>query len=118
MTKPDTVTEDHVRNLHHFALEARVRLLMRTGEAQDAATSWAMASGTAAAWYAHRLLARLEQVDPEGVKAFAAELAEEGEMPDLADDPVEIAEGMGFNPQAWLDAEWTRRDACKAGEVQ
>jgi hypothetical protein len=118
MTETDTVAEDHVRNLHHFALEARVRLLMRIGEAQDAPTLWAMASGTAAAWYVHRLLARLEQVDPEGVTAFAAELAEEGEWPERADDPVEIAEGMGFNPQNWLDAEWARRDALKAGEVR
>ncbi|MBQ1163974.1 hypothetical protein KBZ21_38895, partial [Streptomyces sp. A73] len=40
-------------------LEARIRLLMRTGEARNPQDMWAMATGTAAAWAFHRTLQRL-----------------------------------------------------------
>jgi hypothetical protein len=87
---------------------------MRTGTAKDPALMWAMASGTAAAWFAHRPLQRLAEVDPDGVAAFAEALAEEGEMPEMADDPVEIATRMGFDAQSWIDREFAHADAAKA----
>lgn len=108
----DTTTETTpVRGIHEFALEARIRLLMRAGKTRGPEHLWELATGAAAAWYVHRLLARLAEVDPEGVHAFAAELVEEGEMPEYADDPGDVARAMGFNVQAWVDAEYARQDA-------
>jgi hypothetical protein len=93
------------RDFHEFALEATVRLGIRCGKADNPRDMWALASGSAAAHAASKLLARLAEVDPDGVEAFAQKLADEGEMPELADDPCETAERMGLNPQPWIDAE-------------
>lgn len=106
----ETQTEDHVRNLHEFTLNTHMRLGMRIGRAPTPARMWAYAAGTGAAWAAHRLLERLAVVDPDGVQAFAAELAEEGEFPEMT-DPYGAAAGMGFPVQEWVDAEYKRRDA-------
>jgi hypothetical protein len=106
----ETQTEDHVRDLHEFALNTHMRLGMRIGRAQTPARMWAYAAGTGAAWAAHRLLERLAVVDPDGVQAFAAELAEEGEFPDMT-DPYGHAEQLGFPAQQWIDAEYAARDA-------
>lgn len=95
-----------VNDFHGFALEATTRLSIRCGKATNPRDMWALASGAAAAHAAHKLLVRLAEVDPEGVEAFAERLAEEGEMPELADDPCETAERMGFDPQPWIDAEY------------
>lgn len=103
---------NQVRSLHEFALEARIRLLMRTGKAQTPQDMWAMATGTAAAWAFHRALQRLAEVDPKGTGDFVAELIEELELPDFAEDAGDIAERMGFDPQAWIDAEYTQRGAA------
>ncbi|WP_331728762.1 SusD/RagB family nutrient-binding outer membrane lipoprotein (plasmid) [Streptomyces sp. NBC_01259] len=109
-TAPDVAT-DPVRSIHEFALSANILLSMRGGKAPTPARMWELASGSAAAWYAHRLLQRLAEVDPDGVTAFAETLAEEGEMPEVADNPVEVAQSMGFDAQAWINAEFARQDA-------
>ncbi|MGH8921971.1 MAG: hypothetical protein ACRD0H_27120, partial [Actinomycetes bacterium] len=105
-----TTTDHHVRDLHEFALNTHIRLGMRIGRAPTPARMWAYAAGTGAAWAAHRLLERLAEVDPDGVQAFAAELAEEGEFPEMT-DPYGAAVGRGFPVQEWIDAEYARRDA-------
>lgn len=105
----DTETNP-VRDIHEFALNTNIRLSIRTGKATTPGHMWELASGTAAAWYAHRLLQRLAEVDPDGVHDFATVLAEEGEMPEVADNPVEVAQRMGFDAQAWIDAEYARRE--------
>ncbi|MGW7398073.1 hypothetical protein ACWGH7_16430 [Streptomyces cyaneofuscatus] len=107
-TAPETSTNP-VRDIHEFALNTNIRLSIRAGRATDRDHMWELASGTAAAWYAHRLLERLTEVDPDGVHDFATVLAEEGEMPEVADNPVEVAQRMGFDAQAWIDAEYARR---------
>ncbi|MBQ1165182.1 hypothetical protein KBZ21_45160, partial [Streptomyces sp. A73] len=71
---------------------------------------WAMATGTAAAWAFHRTLQRLTEIDPDAAATFAAELTAELELPDYAEDACDIADRMGFNPQRWIDAEYTRRN--------
>ncbi|MFK0222844.1 hypothetical protein ACIQWN_32210 [Streptomyces vinaceus] len=109
----DTETNDPIRDLHEFALEANIVISMRVAKDVTPSMMWERASGTAAAWCVHRLLGRLVEVDPEGVRAFVEELAEEGEMPELT-DPFEAAEELGFNPQAWIDREFARQDALKA----
>ncbi|MBQ1163593.1 hypothetical protein KBZ21_36975, partial [Streptomyces sp. A73] len=43
---------------------------------------------------------------------FAAELTEELELPDSAEDACDIADRMGFNPQRWIDAEYTPRNTA------
>jgi hypothetical protein len=106
----ETTATDPVRDLHEFALNAHIRLGMRTGKAKDPQSMWELASGTAAAWAAHRLLARLTEIDPDGAAAFAAELSDELEMPEAADDPVEVAQHMGFDAQTWIDNEFARRE--------
>lgn len=93
------------RDFHEFALEATTRLGIRCGKADNPRDMWAYAAGSAAAHAAHKLLVRLAEVDPEGYEAFAARLEEEGEMPELADDPCETAARMGFDPQSWINAE-------------
>ncbi|WP_228994358.1 hypothetical protein [Streptomyces sp. DH8] len=105
-------SSDPVRDIHEFALNTNIRLSIRTGKANTSGRMWELASGTAAAWYAHRLLQRLAEVDPDGVQAFAELLVEEGEMPEVADNPVEVAERMGFDAQAWIDAEYARRETA------
>lgn len=107
----DTTTTDTIRDLHKFALHTHITLGMRVARDATPSVMWERASGTAAAWYVHRLLERLAEVDPEGVRAFAEELAEEGEMPQLY-DPVDAAQQMGFDAQGWIDAECARRDAA------
>jgi hypothetical protein len=87
--------------------------MMRVAKDSTPSVMWERASGTAAAWLAHRLLARLAEVDPEGVQAFAAEISEENEFPEMA-DPFGAAEARGFNPQEWIDAEFAKQDAAKA----
>ncbi|MBT2467788.1 hypothetical protein J7E97_07860 [Streptomyces sp. ISL-66] len=109
----ETTTTDPIRDLHEFALNAHITIGMRVAKDVTPSTMWERASGTAAAWCVHRLLARLVEVDPEGVVAFVEELAEEGEMPELT-DPFGVAEALGFNPQAWIDREFARQDAAKA----
>lgn len=101
-----------VRDIHEFALNANIRLSIRTGKATTPSHMWELASGTAAAWCAHRLLQRLAEVDPDGVQAFAELLVEEGEMPEVADNPVEVAQRMGFDAQGWIDAEYARRETA------
>lgn len=93
------------RDFHEFALEATTRLGIRCGKADNPRDMWAYAAGSAAAHAAHKLLVRLAEVDPDGYEVFAERLNDEGEMPEMADDPCETAERMGFNPQVWIDAE-------------
>jgi hypothetical protein len=94
-----------VNDFHGFALETTIRLGIRCGKADNPSDMWALASGSAAAHAAHKLLVRLAELDPEGVEAFAQMLADEGEMPELAEDPCEAAQGLGLDPQPWIDAE-------------
>ncbi|MBQ1164395.1 hypothetical protein KBZ21_41115, partial [Streptomyces sp. A73] len=42
----------------------------------------------------------------DAAATFAAELTEELELPDYAEDACDIADRMGFNPQRWIDAEY------------
>ncbi|MFB6977748.1 hypothetical protein [Streptomyces scopuliridis] len=109
------MTDDPVRNMHEFALNTHITLSMRVAKDTTPSVMWERASGTAAAWAAHRLLQRLAEVDPDGVHAFAAELTEEGEWPEKADDPVEAATAMGFDAQGWIDREFARQDAATRG---
>lgn len=109
----ENTTTDPINELHEFALHAHTTIGMRVAKDVTPSVMWERASGTAAAWCVHRLLARLTEVDPDGVRAFVEELAEEGEMPELA-DPFEAAEALGFNPQKWIDTEFARQDAAKA----
>jgi hypothetical protein len=109
----ETTNADPIRDLHGFALNAHTVIGMRVAKDVTPSMMWERASGTCAAWYVHRLLARLVEVDPDGVLTFVEELAEEGEMPELT-DPFGAAEELGFNPQAWIDAEFARQDAAKA----
>ncbi|MEW1803268.1 hypothetical protein ACIGO7_35635 [Streptomyces virginiae] len=104
---------DPIRDLHGFALEANIVIGMRVAKDVMPSMMWERASGSAAAWCVHRLLARLVEVDPEGVRAFVEELAEEGEWPETT-DPFGAAESLGFRPQAWIDTEFARQDAAKA----
>ncbi|MFG2748074.1 hypothetical protein [Streptomyces xanthophaeus] len=109
----DITTTDPILDLHLFALHAHLTITMRVAKDTTPSVMWERASGTCAAWFVHRLLARLTEVDPDGVLAFVEELAEEGEMPELA-DPFGAAEALGLEPQAWIDAEFARQDAAKA----
>ncbi|WP_331756685.1 hypothetical protein [Streptomyces decoyicus] len=109
--EPEATTTDPVRGMHEFALHTHLTLGMRVARDATPSVMWERASGTAAAWYVHRLLERLAEVDPDGVQAFAEELAEEGEMPELY-DPVEAAQCLGFDAQGWIDTEYARRDAA------
>lgn len=109
----ENTTTDPVRDMHLFALHAHTTIGMRVAKDVTPSLMWERASGTAAAWYVHRLLTRLAEVDPDGVAAFVEELNEEGEMPELT-DPFGAAEAMGFLPQTWIDAEFARQDALKA----
>ncbi|MFE2140251.1 hypothetical protein ACFXA3_00530 [Streptomyces sp. NPDC059456] len=111
MTETETV--DVVRDLHEFALHAHITIGMRVAKDTTPSVMWERASGTVSAWYVHRLLQRLAEVDPAGVKGFTEQLAEEGEWPEIT-DPFGVAEGMGFTPQAWIDTEFARQDAAKA----
>lgn len=110
---PENLTTDPIRDLHEFALEANIVIGMRVAKDVTPSTMWERASGTAAAWCVHRLLARLAEVDPDGVQAFVEELNDEGEMPEII-DPFGVAEALGFNPQAWINREFARQDAAKA----
>ncbi|MBQ1164518.1 hypothetical protein KBZ21_41790, partial [Streptomyces sp. A73] len=58
------------------------------------------------------VLARLEARVAELEALLAAELTEELELPDYAEDACDIADRMGFNPQRWIDAEYTRRNTA------
>lgn len=109
----DAETTDPIRSLHEFALNANIVIGMRVAKDTTPSLMWERASGSCAGWYVHRLLARLAEVDPDGVLAFAAELVEEGEFPELT-DPVDVAATLGFDPQAWIDAEFARQDAAKS----
>lgn len=109
----DTTTTDPIRDMHEFALHAHITIGMRVAKDVTPAVMWERASGTAAAWYVHRLLNRLAEVDPAGVQAFVEQLNEEGEWPEST-DPFGVAEALGFNPQAWIDKEFARQDAAKA----
>ncbi|KOU20921.1 hypothetical protein ADK52_25345 [Streptomyces sp. WM6372] len=106
-------TTDPIRDLHGFALEANIVIGMRVAKDVTPSMMWERASGTAAAWCVHRLLARLAEVDPDGVLAFVKELDDEGEMPEIT-DPFGAAEALGFDPQAWINREFARQDAAKA----
>ncbi|MBQ1166539.1 hypothetical protein KBZ21_51980, partial [Streptomyces sp. A73] len=59
-----------------------------------------------------RTLQRLTELDPDAAATFAAELTEELELPDSAEDACDIADRMGYNPQRWIDAEYTRRNTA------
>ncbi|MFD7554175.1 hypothetical protein ACFV9E_06495 [Streptomyces sp. NPDC059835] len=109
----ENTTTDPVRDLHLFALHAHTTIGMRVAKDVTPSVMWERASGTAAAWCVHRLLARLAEVDPDGVLAFVEQLAEEGEWPEIA-DPFGAAEALGFLPQEWIDAEFARQDAASA----
>lgn len=109
-----TTTTDPILDMHLFALHAHLTIGMRVAKDVTPSVMWERASGTAAAWYVHRLLARLAEVDPDGVLAFVKELNEEGEWPEMT-DPFAAAEVLGFEPQKWIDAEFARQDAAKAG---
>ncbi|MFF5703464.1 hypothetical protein ACFY7H_13285 [Streptomyces sp. NPDC012794] len=109
----ESMTTDPIRDLREFALNAHLVIGMRVAKDVTPSMMWERASGTAAAWCVHRLLARLVEVDPEGVRAFVEELIEEGEWPEMT-DPFGAAEALGFDPQAWIDAEFARQDAAKA----
>ncbi|MFK0045464.1 hypothetical protein ACIQU4_15325 [Streptomyces sp. NPDC090741] len=111
MTEPTPL--DPISDMHLFALHAHVTIGMRVAKDVTPSVMWERASGTAAAWYVHRLLARLAEVDPDGVLAFVKELNDEGEMPEIT-DPFGAAEALGFDPQSWIDAEFARQDAAKA----
>lgn len=109
----ETQTADPIRDMHEFALHAHITIGMRVAKDVAPSMMWERASGTAAAWYVHRLLERLAEVDPAGVRAFVEQLEEEGEWPEST-DPFGTAASLGFNPQAWIDREFARQDAAKA----
>lgn len=103
-----------VRGVHEFALEAAIRLSMRTGKEKDPSAMWAHATGASASWALHRTLKRLAEVDPDGVHDFAADLSDDLEMADYGDSMVAVATAMGFQPQQWIDSEFARQDAERA----
>jgi hypothetical protein len=110
MTDAQTETStDPVRNMHETMLHNTIRLSMRTGN--DAPTLWANAAGTISAWAAHRLLARLTQLDPKAAREFTAELIEELEDGEYCGSMVDTAIDMGFDPQPWMDREFANQDA-------
>lgn len=109
----DTTTANPVLDMHLFALHAHLTIGMRVAKNVTPSVMWERASGTCAAWYVHRLLTRLAEVDPDGVVAFVEELNEEAEWPEST-DPFGTAEALGLTPQAWIDAEFARQDAAKA----
>lgn len=109
----ETQTTDPIHDMHKFALHAHITIGMRVAKDVTPSMMWERASGTVSAWYVHRLLDRLAEVDPVGVQAFVEQLNEEGEWPEST-DPFGTAEALGFNPQAWIDAEFARQDAAKA----
>ncbi|MFI5985109.1 hypothetical protein ACIBEA_30110 [Streptomyces sp. NPDC051555] len=109
----DSTPADPILDMHLFALHAHITISMRVAKDVTPSVMWERASGSGAAWCVHRLLGRLAEVDPAGVRAFVEQLNEEGEWPEIT-DPVGVAEGLGFDPQAWIDTEFARQDAAKA----
>lgn len=106
MTATPETTTDPVRDLHEAALEGAIRLSIRCGKSRDPKETWAYAEGASMSWAFYRAMERLGEMDPEGTKGFAAELIDELEMANYGDIMCDVAEGLGFDSDKWVEHEY------------
>ncbi|MET8766356.1 hypothetical protein [Streptomyces sp. NPDC004658] len=98
-------TTDPIRDLHEAALEGVVRLSIRCGKARDPRETWAYAEGASMSWAFYRAMERLAEMDPNGTASFAAELIGELEGATYGDLMCDVANGLGFDTEKWINHE-------------